>query len=562
MPQISVPKDFFRSERDTVYADWRSAFWRELISNSVDAGAKAIKIRTRFTDKGDLRVDFADDGCGMDKDLIENIYMRLGSSTKTGADSVGGFGRARLLTCFSHERYKIRSSNIVVDGEGADYALHETDKRVRGTAVSVDIEAKHSYGLMRGLRAVLKQSSIRLPIIMDLCGTDPSGAPLSPFQENETQILENGTHRFVGWSRKGKHFADLEDDKGAWAHLHVSRGTTAVKNRAVVRVDGIAMYDEHVSAPVQVTVDLSPGRSREVLTASRDSIRGEFRTELMKFFSQAAADHETIFREKSRTPETHLLSVSGVGSGFSLPQRERVKTEVNTLPAPAAQTQSQVNRTARLRQGEACSGAPPAPRLRPEDRLRLPVALFIDSPSSAQRATLSRYRAETWSEPGGKGRNAELLHAAWTGACRYMIEKLSQVQPSFGEYGDEKWATGFIFDENLRGMHKSFGEVRHGLLMAPVDKHGKQIYRLSDPASLKRLGILAAHEVVHCVSDWHDERYATIFTDLVAETSDRDMLKSINDEVSLTRDWQKLRATAEEPDRLDVETQIPALPEP
>jgi hypothetical protein len=89
--------------------------------------------------------------------------------------------------------------------------------------------------------------------------------------------------------------------------------------------------------------------------------------------------------------------------------------------------------------------------------------------------------------------------------------------------------------------------------MAPVDKHGKQIYRLSDSASLKRLGILAAHEVVHCVSDWHDERYATIFTDLVAETSDRDLLKAMNDEICLTRDWQKLRAAAEEPNRVDVQ---------
>ncbi|KKN90445.1 hypothetical protein LCGC14_0228140 [marine sediment metagenome] len=552
MPQISVPKDFFRSERDTVYADWRSAFWRELISNSVDAGAKSIKIRTRYTDNGDLRVDFADDGCGMDKNLIENVYMRLGSSTKTGPETVGGFGRARLLTCFSHERYKIRSSNIVVDGEGADYAIRETEKRVRGTAVSVDIEAKHSYGLMRGLRAVLKQSSIRLPILMDLCGADPSGAPLNPFQGNEAQTLENGTLRFVGWSRKGKHFADLEDDKGAWAHLHVSRGTTAVKNRAVVRVDGIAMYDEHVSAPVQVTVDLSADRSREVLTASRDSIRGEFRTELMKFFSQAAADHETIFREKSRTPETHLLGVSGTGSGFALPRRGHVQAEETTQTKPSSEDLAPVVRTARLKRSDECNQPQPTPN-RPEDRLRLPVALFVESPSSAQRATLSRYRAAAWAEPGGKGRNAELLHAAWTGACRYMIEKLIQIQPAFGEYGDEKWVTGFIFDENLRGMHKAFCGVRHGLLMAPVDKHGKQIYRLSDSASLKRLGILAAHEVVHCVSDWHDEHYATIFTDLVAETSDRDLLKAMNDEICLTRDWQKLRAAAEEPNRVDVQ---------
>ncbi|MFG6572336.1 ATP-binding protein [Sulfitobacter sp. 1A13353] len=540
MPQISVPKEFFRSERDTVYADWRSAFWREFISNSVDAGAKSIKIRTRYADNGDLRVDFADDGCGMDRDLIENVYMRLGSSTKAGTDSVGGFGRARLLTCFSHERYKIRSCNIVVEGEGADYTIRETQTHVRGTAVSVDLEAKHSYGLMRGLRNVLKQSSIRLPIVMDLIGSDPSGAPLNPFQDDEIQARDSGAFRFTGWSRKGKHFADLADDKGPWAHLHVSRGATAVKSRAVVRVDGIAMYDEHISAPVQVTVDLVPDRSREVLTASRDSIRGEFRTELMKFFSQAAADHETVFREKSKTPETHLLGVAGIGAGFAIPKRKSRETPTDvaeTLPG------NQLDRTARMQRREvAPSTSAQAREQRPEERLRLPVALYIDNPSSAQRATIARYRPDTWSEPGGTGRNAELLHAAWTGACRYMLEKLSELDPTFGAYGEEKWVTGFIFDENLRGLHKAFDGVRHGILMSPVDRDGRQAYKLSDPASLKRLGILAAHEVVHCVNDWHDERYATLFTNLVAETSDRDMLKAMGDEMSLTRDWQKARS--------------------
>ena len=79
---------------------------------------------------------------------------------------------------------------------------------------------------------------------------------------------------------------------------------------------------------------------------------------------------------------------------------------------------------------------------------------------------------------------------------------------------------------------------------------------------LKRLGILAAHEVTHCINDWHDERYATLFTDLVAETSDRDMLKAMNDEMSLTRDWQKLRDTPmqqkTDPERTEpVEMQLP-----
>jgi hypothetical protein len=57
---------------------------------------------------------------------------------------------------------------------------------------------------------------------------------------------------------------------------------------------------------------------------------------------------------------------------------------------------------------------------------------------SALGLPISRQRPQRWI-------------AAWTGGCRYMIEKMSQVQPLFGGYGDQKWVTGFIFDQNLHG---------------------------------------------------------------------------------------------------------------
>ncbi len=47
MPSISVPNSFFISERNTIYNDWRAAFWRELLSNAVDAGSSRIMIQTK-----------------------------------------------------------------------------------------------------------------------------------------------------------------------------------------------------------------------------------------------------------------------------------------------------------------------------------------------------------------------------------------------------------------------------------------------------------------------------------------------------------------------------------
>ena len=118
MKSIAVPKSFFESERNHVYARWTAAFWRELLSNSVDAEASRIVIRTRFDKDRNYVVDFIDNGTGMDRDTVENVYMCLGASTKgEGSAGIGGFGRARLLTCFSHEAYRIRTRDIVVKGK-------------------------------------------------------------------------------------------------------------------------------------------------------------------------------------------------------------------------------------------------------------------------------------------------------------------------------------------------------------------------------------------------------------------------------------------------------------
>jgi len=100
MPSITVPKEFFVKER-RMYSYWQQAFWREFFQNSVDAGSTKIDVRLSVNSDYAVEVVFTDNGCGMDRDTLERVYFRLGASTKSGADMVGGFGRARILTCFS-----------------------------------------------------------------------------------------------------------------------------------------------------------------------------------------------------------------------------------------------------------------------------------------------------------------------------------------------------------------------------------------------------------------------------------------------------------------------------
>lgn len=167
MPSISVPPSFFVSERNSVYANWRSAFWRELLSNSLDAGASRIRVRTAFRD-GKLSVDVIDNGHGMTREVVEQVYMRLGASTKDGSGGIGGFGRARILTCFSQDSYSIRSSDFLVTGQGASYDIHPASASVRGCAITVQMPQREARHLYASLQDVLRQSSLRAAVEVKL----------------------------------------------------------------------------------------------------------------------------------------------------------------------------------------------------------------------------------------------------------------------------------------------------------------------------------------------------------------------------------------------------------
>lgn len=132
-PQIlTVPKQFFVEERNKFYANWVEAFPREFFQNSVDAGAKTIRITVdTAVGKGSFGRDphvaevtrfvFEDDGHGMSHSVLENVFFTLGASTKRDENaSVGGFGRARIMQAFSQDRYSIRTRDRFVEGDGPE----------------------------------------------------------------------------------------------------------------------------------------------------------------------------------------------------------------------------------------------------------------------------------------------------------------------------------------------------------------------------------------------------------------------------------------------------------
>lgn len=335
MPSISVPPSFFISERNSVYANWRSAFWRELLSNSLDAGASRIRIRTAFRDDK-LAVDVIDNGHGMTREVVEQVYMRLGASTKDGSDGIGGFGRARILTCFSQDSYSIRSSDFLVTGQGASYDIHPAAGPVRGCAVTVQMPQREARYLYASLQDVLRQSSLRAAIEIKLDMAAPEGVYLSPIDlRSFQQPDEAGWMRFRGWGRLGRHVETLSDASGPWADLHLNEGDRAISGRAIIRVNGMAMYEDHIGAPSQLTVNLVPGRAREVLTASRDAVRPPFRDVLQGLYDRIVSERITGFKARPREPVTELLTseTTRFRKGLPLPVREPAEIPIAAIQA-------------------------------------------------------------------------------------------------------------------------------------------------------------------------------------------------------------------------------------
>lgn len=138
MAQVKLNNAFFQRIKSD-YSDWRWAFFRELIQNSYDARANAIRFQiAEYESEGvkETHVICEDDGCGMNRDILENVLLCMGGSQKLD-DSIGGYGVAKNLIFFAQKQYRVATNNLRVVGSGAEYTITEHSNQVKGTRISV-----------------------------------------------------------------------------------------------------------------------------------------------------------------------------------------------------------------------------------------------------------------------------------------------------------------------------------------------------------------------------------------------------------------------------------------
>lgn len=362
LQEVRVPKSSFRSERDTFYSDWTLAFWREFFQNSVDAGARNIaislsteKARGSFnldadTDENVTRIVFDDDGKGMSADVLRNVYFAIGESTKgTEAGSVGGFGRARLMTCFSQKRYSILTGDSFVMGDGPKYVLYDLPAAERQVAMAieklrsedgkdvaidalasdrqliakaVDADGRKGCRVEVDLDHVRTKSWHRLPTESVMAerlkeylseSQIPANVTINGMSPEEFFKAESKLQARRGPVKRTLE-ADTEEGKVEFATVHQSEGAKAAhKGKMIVRVDGASMYAESINAPeVQVILEIKTDLSRAVLNSNRDGIREPYRSVVAGLLQELAIDNISALAEKASKTSYRIAGDKGL----------------------------------------------------------------------------------------------------------------------------------------------------------------------------------------------------------------------------------------------------------
>jgi hypothetical protein len=144
---VSVSGDPAEEVLDDLVAQFSDpyAFVRELIQNSLDAGAARIEVRMRYRE-GELYVETVDDGEGMDRATIEGYLLTLFRSTKEDdLTKIGKFGIGFVsLFALGPRRVVVDTGrdgvwHQVIFAKDRSYTLLEMPDPFEGTTVRLEL---------------------------------------------------------------------------------------------------------------------------------------------------------------------------------------------------------------------------------------------------------------------------------------------------------------------------------------------------------------------------------------------------------------------------------------
>ena len=487
MGRVRLSDDFFKKERDQLYSDWRLSVWRELFQNAIDQGATEVRICLTQGD-GCVTLGFADNGPGMTRQVLEDVYFAIGATTKTG-NQIGGMGRARVLTCFAMKSYRIRSQDYAVHGVSGEYTV-KTAPYTHGCALTIEVDDSTLEDLRDRLMTFLSESRIDARIYL-----------------NDELVTRKAP-------LNGRAVRDLMLNDVSFAKVYVNK--SAEPRRVIIRVNGVSMFTIRTSAKAHVVVELDPGLSRKVLTSNRDGLHWRYREVLDDYIRELAVDTNSSLRSRFTRHTTVAL-----GGGMKTIARPKAKREV--LKVVDGLRQAVTAPTPDLGSGAML----PANHADTYSECAMPttdfsgwladtfgdIYVYDETNNAKMHASVASYVPQNWrlkSLNGGtrvfrQGSNLIRVLLMWQTAVTYALEiAMESLHQSEASY-----SVGFLFADDRLAEHRDHNDG-HIFALRPVDAEGKLVFTVTDRKALKRLMSLAKHEVTHVGQRYHDEAFSTL----------------------------------------------------
>lgn len=535
---LQMGPEFFVGALDD-YRNWREAWWREAIQNGVDAGATEITCAVSRREDGTWEVSCEDNGAGMTRDTLRNVFMRLKGTAKAGG--TGGFGEAKRLLVLPWISYELHTRDTLMRGAGGSYKTFDAPER-RGTRLTVVMPADNATSADL---AVLYIAKCQLPgVRFNVIGAtdEQTGAP-------------SGPQRIRAGLRPGELIRSLE----GVADLYYDKRKTAKKYEGmVVRMQNVAqgyslaMFVKRVPDEVQGQLVLEiTARSTEVLASNRDGFRGNWGSlgqkleyALEAYASELAADVKSALKKKAglidekflmgkkfqaEVPDikAHMLDRLGAiepagKDGLSL-------TQIDKLMGVLAEFQEERKTVERVHVGpEAFSAG--------ESRAELAKAMLEGLPVEGSRQieaiiaqlawepdffltnTIEGYKVPKRFYPEHMTAPVRKMMKTWAELCKFVMMQLGSA---------EQFGVGIVIDDETGAQYRS-DQDGHWLLLNPFVKADPRVddgvWMLSDWEHFMWMYAAAVHECTHLVDSItaHNEYFASALTRNFARCSGKE----------------------------------------
>lgn len=491
--KFTFPPSYFKKVlRD--YSNWRFAFVREILQNSIDAKSKNIVVKVFMNDEGYVVCNVKDDGCGMSSDVLENFYLSFGETNKSSENGdTGGFGVASLLITQPHYSFSVRSHNYICNGTSGNYNISFCDDFVNGVELEIVFDKDTIY---------------------DVYPIENNFSIWSSFSNVKNINLIVNDKKIDTNSAKYEYSFDTDIGKLSFSDNegHYSKIYVRVNNQPMFFVN---VTSRNNSSFIGV-LDLNKS-SQEYLTSNRDSLKQEYAGVLTDVIQSLSFERSKFkinknvnfflnedYFESENNHDLHETNNSSSSSSFSLRKQNN-----NGLKATNESSESDLEFS--IFQKEKAQHE----KFFSKFQKRFSSIMDCHYPKTFMISATSYKDLDLLNKPRYY-KNAE----KWNKICHVLLDALYNVKdkdPNMGYYfngiyginknykGDfdyygNRIKTGFTFDSNFRELHYTLENGEMALLLNPC------IY-FEQNEDLDDMIDLAIHAITHIFNRDHDESY-------------------------------------------------------